>query len=110
MPYQAFFFLFFELAKNEDGPEFSFLDSLNIYKKEGKGSSFKCILYHGIKSCLIEQSTNFDSINSWVLVFDIILIQNCTPPVGFFSNYVENLSMSPTLNICIIGSFVSKAS
>ena len=27
--YQAFFFLFFELAKNEDGPEFAFLDSLN---------------------------------------------------------------------------------
>ena len=29
--YQAFFFLFFELAKNEDGLEFSFLDSLNLY-------------------------------------------------------------------------------
>ena len=40
--YQAFFFLFFELAKNEDGPEFAFLDSLNLYKKEGKGSSFTC--------------------------------------------------------------------
>ena len=35
--YQAFFFLFFELDKNEDGPEFAFLDSLNLYKKEGKG-------------------------------------------------------------------------
>ena len=39
--YQEFFFLFFELAKNEDGPEFSFLESLNLYKKEGNGSSFK---------------------------------------------------------------------
>ena len=34
--YQAFFCLFFELAKNEEGPEFSFLDSLNLYKKEGR--------------------------------------------------------------------------
>ena len=34
--YQAFFCLFFELAKNEDGPEFAFLDSLNLYKKEGR--------------------------------------------------------------------------
>ena len=33
--YLAFFCLFFELAKNEDGPEFCFLDSLNLYKKEG---------------------------------------------------------------------------
>ena len=36
--YQAFC-LFFELAKNEDGPEFAFLDSLNFYKKEGILSS-----------------------------------------------------------------------
>ena len=34
--YQAFFCLFFELAKNEEGPEFAFLDSLNLYKKEGR--------------------------------------------------------------------------
>ena len=34
--YQAFFYLFFKLAKNEEGTEFSFLDSLNIYKKEGR--------------------------------------------------------------------------
>ena len=40
--YQALFCLFFELSKNEDGPEFAFLDSLNLYKKEGKGSSFTC--------------------------------------------------------------------
>ena len=32
-----------------------------------------------------------------------------TPPVGFFSNYMRNISMSPTLQICVIGSFVSKA-
>ena len=38
--YQEFFFLFFELAKNEDGPEFSFLDSLNLYKKEGNQALF----------------------------------------------------------------------
>ena len=38
--YQAFFCLFFELAKNEDGPQFAFLDSLNLYKKDGKGISF----------------------------------------------------------------------
>ena len=69
VPYQAFFFLFFELAKNEDDPEFAFLDSLNLYKKAGKGSSFTCFLHHGSKSCFLEQSTSFDSINSWVLVF-----------------------------------------
>ena len=34
--YQALFCLFFELSKNEYGPEFAFLDSLNLYKKEGK--------------------------------------------------------------------------
>ena len=28
--YQAFFCIFFELAKNEDGLEFAFLDSLNL--------------------------------------------------------------------------------
>ena len=32
--YQAFFYLFFELAKNEEGLELDFLDSLNLYKKE----------------------------------------------------------------------------
>ena len=34
--YQALFFLFFELAKNEGGLKFAFLDSLNLYKKEGR--------------------------------------------------------------------------
>ena len=34
--YQAFFYLFFELAKNEEGPNLDFLDSLNLYKKEGR--------------------------------------------------------------------------
>ena len=43
--YQEFFCPFFYLSKNEEGPEFSFLDSLNLYKKEGKGSSFTCILH-----------------------------------------------------------------
>ena len=38
--YQAFFFLFFELAKNEDGLKFAFLDSLNLYKKEGNQALF----------------------------------------------------------------------
>ena len=57
--YQELFCLFFELAKNEDGPEFTFLDSLNFYKKEGKGSSFTCFLHHGSKSCFFEQSTSF---------------------------------------------------
>ena len=69
MLYQAFFCLFFELAKNEESPEFAFLDSLNLSKKEGKGSSFTCFLHHGSKSCFFEQSTSFESINSWVLVF-----------------------------------------
>ena len=67
--YQAFFCLFFELAKNEEGPEFALLDLLNLYKKEGKGSSFTCFLHHGSKSFFLEQSTGFESINSWVLVF-----------------------------------------
>ena len=34
--YQALFCLFFELAKNEEGPDLDFLDSLNLYKKEGR--------------------------------------------------------------------------
>ena len=34
--YQAFFCLFFDLSKNEEGPDFAFLDSLNLYKKEGR--------------------------------------------------------------------------
>ena len=34
--YQAFFCFFFELVKNEEGPKFSFLDSLKLYKKEGR--------------------------------------------------------------------------
>ena len=75
MLYQEFFYLFFKLANNEEGPEFSFLESLNLYTKEGKGSSLTCLLYHGRKSCLLEQSTSFESINSWVLVFDLISIQ-----------------------------------
>ena len=41
MFYQAFFFLFFELANNEDGPESSFLDSLK-FNKEGKEEVFSC--------------------------------------------------------------------
>ena len=32
--YQAFLCLFFELTKNEEGPELDFLESLNLYKKE----------------------------------------------------------------------------
>ena len=54
--YKAFFFLFFKLAKNENGPEFAFLDSLNLYKKEGKGSSFTCFLHHGSKSCFLNKA------------------------------------------------------
>ena len=46
--YQAFFFLFFELVKNEDGIEFSFLDSLNLYKKEGILSS---IIFPSLQAC-----------------------------------------------------------
>ena len=77
MLYQAFLCLFFDLAKNEDGPEFSFLDSLNLYKKEGKGKGYLHVfLHHGSKSCFLEQSTSFESFNSWVLVFDLILIQS----------------------------------
>ena len=59
--YQEFFCLFFELAKNEEGLELAFLDSLNLYKKEGKGISFTCFLHHGSKSCFLKQSTSFES-------------------------------------------------
>ena len=69
MLYQAFFYLFFKLAKNEDCLEFDFLDSLNLYKKEGKGSPFTFFLHRGSKSYFLEQRTGFESINSWVLVF-----------------------------------------
>ena len=34
--YQAFFCLFFELVKHEEGLELDFFDSLNLYKKEGR--------------------------------------------------------------------------
>ena len=44
MLYQAFFYLLSELAKNEDGPEFAFLDSLNLYKKEGR-EVHSCVFY-----------------------------------------------------------------
>ena len=67
--YQAFFYLFFELVNNEESLEFSFLDSLNLYKKEGKEISFTFLLHHGSESFFLEQSTSFESINSWVLVF-----------------------------------------
>ena len=30
------------------------------------------------------------------------------PPVGLFSNYMGNLSISSTLQVCVIGTFVSK--
>ena len=108
MLYQAFFYFFFELIKNEEGLEFAFLDSLNLYKKEGR-EIYSHFLHHGNKSCLLEQSTSFESMNSWFLVFDLIPIQIFTPPVGSFSNYMENLSMSPTLQICIVGPLVSKS-
>ena len=36
MLYQELFCLFFELSKNEEGPELNFLYSLNLYKKEGR--------------------------------------------------------------------------
>ena len=36
---QAFFFIFFELAKNEDGLDFAFLDSLK-FNREGKEEVF----------------------------------------------------------------------
>ena len=110
MLYQAFFFLFFDISKNEEGLEFAFLDSLNLYKKEGKGSSFTCILHHGNKFCFLEQSTSFESINSWVLVFwPYPDSEFLTPPVGLFSNYMGNLSMSPTLYICFVGPFCIKS-
>ena len=64
------------LLKNEEGLEFSFLDSLNLYKKEGRGSSFTCILHHGRNYFVLEQSTNFESINSWVSIFYFILFQS----------------------------------
>ena len=75
MLYQAFFCLFFELAKNEDGPQFAFLDSLNLLglvkplQEREEGKFIHMFLYHGNKSCFLEQSTSFEFINSWVLVF-----------------------------------------
>ena len=39
--YQAFFFIFFKLAKNEDGPKFTFLDSLK-FNREGKEEVLSC--------------------------------------------------------------------
>ena len=43
--------------------------------------------------------------------FNLILIQSfLTPPVGLFSNYMGNLLMSPTLQMCPIVPLESKAS
>ena len=64
MLYQEFLCFFFELVKNEEGPKFSFLDSLKLYKKEGRGISFTCFLRHGSKSYFLKQITIFESINS----------------------------------------------
>ena len=73
--YQALFCFFFNLPNNEEGPGFVFLDSLNLYKKEGR-EIYSCFLHRGSKSCLLEQSTSFESINSWVSVFDFISIHS----------------------------------
>ena len=43
--YQALFCLFFNLAKNEDGPDFALLDSLNLYKKEGEWEVYFHVFY-----------------------------------------------------------------
>ena len=66
--YQALFCLFFELAKNEEGPELDFLDSLKIYKKHGR-EVHSHVFTSWQQACLLEKSTGFDSINNWVLVF-----------------------------------------
>ena len=85
------------------------MDSLNLYKKEGKGRSFTCILHHGRKSYFLEQRTSFESINRWVLVLLSYLDSEfLTPQVGLFSNYMGNLLMSPTFHIFVVGIFVSK--
>ena len=99
--YQAFFCLFFELAKNEEGPEFSFLDSLSLYKKEGKGSSSTCFLHHGSKSCFLEQSTSFESINSWASYFDLILIHIFySSSWSLFQFYGESVNVSYIEYLC----------
>ena len=61
MLYQSFFCLFFELAKNEDGPEFAFLDSLK-FNREGKEEAFSWFLVSGNMSSLnIALSVFFDT-------------------------------------------------
>ena len=47
MLYQAFLCLFFELAKNEDGLEFAFLDSLNFLQE--RGDSYQALFSHLFK-------------------------------------------------------------
>ena len=100
--YQAFFCLFFELSKIEEVLNFSFLDLLNLYKKEGKGSSFTCILHHGSKFCFLEQSTSFESTNSWVLVF-FILSQfrvSYSSSWSLFQLYGESFNVSYIVDLC----------
>ena len=85
-----------------------FLGLVKPLQERGKGSSFICILHRGSKYFLLEQSTIFSlsivgSQSSTLSRFIVF-----TPPVGFFSNYMGNLSMSPTLQIYFIGPFVLK--
>ena len=104
--YQAFFCLFFELANNEEGLDFSFLDSLNLYKKEGKASSFTCILHRGINSFLLEQSTSFEFINSWVLVLPYLDSDFYSSSWLLFQLYGESINVSYIVDLYHLSSRV----
>ena len=65
--YQAFFCLFFELAKNDEGLDFGFLQSLNLYKKEGR--EVHSHVFYIMAASLV-------SLNKVPVLSDLILIQS----------------------------------
>ena len=107
--YQAFFCLFFELSKNEEGPQFAFLDLLNLCKKEGR-EVHSHVFYIMAASVFSLYKAPFLSLSTVGSLYFLPYPDSkfLTPPVGLFSNYKGNLSMSSTLQICFVGPFVLK--
>ena len=74
--YQAFFCLFFKLAKNEDGPEFSFLDSLK-FNREGKE-----------EVSLVFSNGSMSSLNIALFVFSDTHVLVITFPVSYYFEFL----------------------
>ena len=91
------------LPKNEEGLEFTFLDSLNLYKKEGREVHSHVFYIMGASIVSLNKAPilSLSTVGSQFLTLSQFRV--FTPPVGIFSNYMGNLAMSPTLYICFVG-------